>query len=101
MKGEGSLFGKAAIEASITAFLPMPKRLSRKAEWLIAHGFTRPKKVPDTDNIAKAILDGLNTLAYDDDAQVVDLYVHKRFCRQGEEHVEVELYALDETSDAP
>ena len=96
LKGEESLFGKSAIEAELTAFLPAPKRLSRKMEWLIDHGFARPKKKPDADNIAKAILDALNTLAYDDDAQVVDLHVRKRFCRQGEEHVDVTLAAIGE-----
>lgn len=96
LKGEESLFGKSAIEADLTAFLPAPKRLSRKMEWLIDHGFARPKKKPDADNIAKAILDALNTLAYDDDAQVVDLHVRKRFCRQGEEHVDVTLAAIGE-----
>ena len=32
---------------------------------------------PDTDNIAKSILDSLNKIAYLDDKQVVDLEVHK------------------------
>lgn len=96
LKGEESLFGRSAVEAVLTAFLPAPKKLSRKMEWLIDHGFARPKKKPDVDNIAKAVLDALNTLAYDDDAQVVDLCVHKRFCRQGEEHVDVTLTAIDE-----
>jgi len=35
-----------------------------------------PKK-PDCDNIAKSILDALNGIAYDDDAQIVDLSVSK------------------------
>lgn len=33
---------------------------------------------PDVDNIAKAVLDGLNGVAYDDDAQVIDLQVMKQ-----------------------
>ena len=37
-----------------------------------------PKK-PDCDNIAKIILDALNGLAYDDDAQVVQLSVKKQY----------------------
>lgn len=94
--GEESLFGKSAVEVEVTAFLPAPKRLSGRMEWLIDHGFARPKKKPDADNIAKAILDALNTLAYDDDAQVVDLCVHKRFCRQGEERVDVAMTVIDE-----
>lgn len=46
---------------------------------------SRPKRVlgepdtmtPDIDNIAKAVLDGLNGIAYDDDKQVVELHVYK------------------------
>lgn len=34
---------------------------------------------PDVDNIAKAILDALNGLAYKDDNQVSDLYIKKRY----------------------
>lgn len=32
---------------------------------------------PDVDNIAKAVLDALNGIAYDDDSQVVELTVKK------------------------
>ena len=35
-------------------------------EWEI-----RPTKRPDLDNIAKAVLDALNGLAYQDDSQIV------------------------------
>ena len=34
---------------------------------------------PDTDNIAKSILDSLNGIAYKDDKQVVDLRVRKQY----------------------
>lgn len=33
----------------------------------------------DVDNIAKAILDGLNGVAYDDDGQIVDLHISKQY----------------------
>lgn len=38
-----------------------------------------PTKKPDADNIAKTILDALNGVAYDDDKNVVDLVVSKRW----------------------
>lgn len=46
---------------------------------------SRPKRMefeddtykPDVDNVAKAVLDALNGVAYDDDKQVVSLSVHK------------------------
>ena len=44
---------------------------------------------PDLDNIAKAVLDGLNGLAFDDDKQVVSLKVSKRY--DHEARIEVEI----------
>ena len=38
-----------------------------------------PTTKPDTDNIAKSILDSLNGIAYLDDKQVVDLRVRKQY----------------------
>lgn len=38
-----------------------------------------PTIKPDTDNIAKSILDSLNGLAYKDDKQIVKLNVDKRY----------------------
>jgi Holliday junction resolvase RusA-like endonuclease len=40
---------------------------------------------PDADNVAKAVCDALNGLAYEDDAQVVDLRVRTMTAPQGEE----------------
>ena len=46
----------------------------------------------DVDNLCKSILDGLNRIAYKDDDQVVDLYVHKRRVKKRtEERVEIEI----------
>jgi Holliday junction resolvase RusA-like endonuclease len=38
-----------------------------------------PTIKPDTDNIAKSILDSLNGIAYKDDKQAVKLTVEKRY----------------------
>ncbi len=50
-----------------------------------------PKK-PDCDNIAKSILDALNGIAYDDDAQIVDLSVSKVYSANEEG---VDLYLTE------
>lgn len=42
-------------------------------------GLERPTKKPDADNIAKAVLDGLNGVAFVDDSQVTALSVYKRY----------------------
>lgn len=45
--------------------------------------WTRPQ-VPDIDNLAKFILDGMNGLVFADDRQVVKLVVHKLLDNEGE-----------------
>lgn len=91
MCGEGSLFGDEAVEATVTAFLPLAKRCSKVAERLANLGMVRPTKKPDIDNIEKAVFDALNRLAYNDDSQIVRTVSEKVYCRSGEEHVEVTL----------
>lgn len=63
------------VDVQIIARFRMPSSWSRKkrTETLL----TPCRKKPDTDNIAKAVLDALNGLAYVDDAQVVRLHVSK------------------------
>lgn len=42
-------------------------------------GLERPTKKPDLDNVAKAILDGLNGIAFVDDSQIIALTVMKTY----------------------
>lgn len=49
-----------------------------------------PLKKPDSDNIAKIVLDSLNKIAFDDDAQVVELTVVKKWTEE-QERIEFEL----------
>jgi Holliday junction resolvase RusA-like endonuclease len=44
---------------------------------------TRPQ-VPDIDNLAKFVLDGMNGLVYADDRQVVKLYIYKLLDNEGD-----------------
>lgn len=51
------------------------------------------KKRRDLDNVAKAICDGMNGFAYDDDSQVDKLVVHRCFDR-GNSRAEVEVRVI-------
>lgn len=64
--------------------------------------FKRPKgmksfeyctKRPDVDNLAKSVTDGMNGVAYADDAQIVELLVSKNYGMQ--DMIEVEIEYLD------
>lgn len=67
------------IKAEIKAYFGIPKSYSKKKRREIELGILRPTKRPDTDNLAKAILDSLNGLAYKDDSSIVTLQVEKHF----------------------
>ena len=77
-----------AVEMTVTAYFPRPNLHygTGKYSGIIKERF---KKLfctvkPDLSNICKGIEDGLNKLAYKDDAYIVDLHYHKRYANAGE-----------------
>lgn len=66
---------EGAVTANIVVYKAVPKSWS-KAKKAQAHKLP-PLTKPDVDNIAKAVLDGCNGIAYKDDSQVTNLFVTK------------------------
>lgn len=81
---------KGSIRARIIAYYSIPKSYSKKRVQSIRNRDEYPVKKPDADNIAKIILDSLNKIAFDDDSQVIELTVLKRYT-EAAERVEFEL----------
>ena len=81
---------EGSIRARIIAYYKVPKSYTKKRVQAIRNGEEYPQKKPDADNIAKIILDSLNKIAYEDDSQVVELTVIKRYT-EDVERVEFEL----------
>lgn len=79
-----------AIRARIEVYYKIPKSYTKKRIQAIRDGLEMPLKKPDSDNIAKIVLDSLNKIAFDDDAQVVELTVIKRWTEE-QERIEFEL----------
>ena len=77
--GEKPFDRETQLKAIILAYFPIPKSTSKKKREKMQTDLILPTKKPDTDNIAKAILDALNGVAYYDDAQVVELHVVKKY----------------------
>lgn len=71
------------VSATIIAAFGIPKSASKKRKVEMMAGNVLPTKKPDTDNIAKIVLDALNGLAYPDDKQVVELHVIKEYDLEG------------------
>lgn len=84
------------LKAKITAIFEVPKSYSKKKREALlpisgiensGAGYTHK---PDSDNIAKIVLDALNGLAYKDDSQITALLVFKEYGEQAKVIVEVE-----------
>lgn len=66
----------------IFAYFSPPKNVSKvKLNKMLANKI-QPQKKPDSDNIAKVVLDSLNKVAFEDDKQVSDLHVFKRYAQK-------------------
>jgi Holliday junction resolvase RusA-like endonuclease len=70
---------EGAVVLTVTAYIAMPKRLSKVERGLALDGTLKPATRPDADNYAKAALDGCNAILFRDDSQVADLIVRKRY----------------------
>lgn len=78
------------LNAFISAYYKIPKKIRKSVREDMLLGLVRPTKVPDTDNIAKIVLDSLNGDAYKDDSRVVQLAVRKLY--SDEPRVEVLIW---------
>jgi Holliday junction resolvase RusA-like endonuclease len=86
----GKKYEDVPLVIEIQAFFKKPK-LTKKEQALNLPKHKFPTKKPDGDNIAKAILDSLNAVAYHDDSYVTELSVSKYYT-DGEERVNIVIY---------
>jgi Holliday junction resolvase RusA-like endonuclease len=86
----GKKYDDVPLVIEIQAFFKKPK-LTKKEQALDLPKHKFPTKKPDGDNIAKAILDSLNQVAYHDDSFVTELSVSKYYT-DGDERVNVVIY---------
>ena len=77
MAGAAPMQGPMALELRL--FVAIPKATTKRDLARITAGAFLPVKKPDADNVLKAISDALNGIAYDDDAQLVDVIIRKRY----------------------
>ena len=78
-----------ALKVNIIAFFEIPKSTSKKKKEQMLNNEINPTTKPDTDNIAKSILDSLNGIAYKDDKQIVSLKVDKYYAEIPSVSVEI------------
>ena len=84
---------EGAIGANIIAKFPIPQSWSKKKrKEALEKGYVITK--PDCDNLEKFYLDCMNKIAYDDDAQIAEIFTQKIY--DEEPKTEIELYSLEE-----
>ena len=83
--------GPLAME--VFAYFSVPKSAPAKKREAMLTGATLPTKRPDGSNVLKGIEDALNGIAYDDDSQIVDDSIQKRY--GSEPRVEVSITTVE------
>jgi Holliday junction resolvase RusA-like endonuclease len=69
----------APMSAEIWVMAPIPKSFNKTKTRMALEGDIRPVTKPDLDNVAKIILDSLNGICYEDDRQVTDMVIRRRY----------------------
>lgn len=88
-------YGKAMIPADhpvglrIYAFFKIPKSDTKKKKMDKISGKIPAIIKPDSDNICKLVMDGLNKVAYMDDKQVVQIKIEKKYAEVPMTHIDI------------
>ena len=77
MRGRPPLDGPVWLQVVATFAIPSSASKAKKLEMLT--GKVGATKKPDLDNIVKAVLDGLNAVAFVDDVQVIHISARKEY----------------------
>jgi len=57
--------------------VPIPASATKKRLQAISDGTEKPIRKPDASNILKSVEDGMNSVIYKDDSQIVNIHVTK------------------------
>lgn len=69
-----------AIRVRLVFYMPIPKSVSKKKQTLMENGEIKcTTHTGDVDNLAKAVLDSLNGVAYEDDCLITQLHIKKKY----------------------
>lgn len=77
--GGREIEAKTPVSVHITAIYPIPQSANKAVKALMHEAKILPVGKPDIDNVTKIVLDGLNGIAWHDDAQVVSVLAEKEY----------------------
>lgn len=83
VKAEEAMLGKSLFEdavwVGIALYVTPPASWPQKKQRQALDGEIFPTSKPDIDNVLKGILDAMNDIVWNDDKQVCDVHVIKRY----------------------
>lgn len=77
------------IEIVINCYFIAPKSTAKKKKIMMLNNEIKHTKKPDIDNLIKAIFDGLNKIAFNDDSQIISIKATKNYAEQPRVEVEI------------
>lgn len=85
------------LNIDITFYLPIPKGTSNVRKKQMINNILYHVKRPDVDNLSYLVVNAMKDVMYEDDSQIVDLNIHKRYGENPKTVVKIlELqYAVD------
>lgn len=82
--------GRVSVIVDASVAIPSSYRGRKRSDAILGYSFPSG----DVDNFAKAALDGMNGIVWDDDKQVVQMGAAKRWAEDGGQ-LSIEVYFLD------
>lgn len=99
LSGREAMAGASLIDGPVELILDIklsiPKSWSKKKQAAAVAGRVVPTVKPDGDNVLKALKDGMNGIVWNDDVQVVNYMISKRYSLTPGVRVQVEQLPLE------
>lgn len=84
------------LEVNLFFGMPIPASFSKKKHAQCINGQQAHVVKPDVDNLTKAILDALNQVAWNDDAQIIKMNIAKGYVENPYIRINIKKYHLGE-----
>lgn len=81
--------------ANVEIYIKTPSKFRKSEKIRALMGKIKPVTTPDIDNVLKAIFDGLNGVAYEDDKQIFEVTARKHYAEKNYFTVRLTEYGED------
>ena len=92
MKTENKVICPSPVQLNMDIFVPIPKSWSKIKRERALNGVEYPTTKPDSSNILKSIEDAMNGIVFEDDKQIINHCITKRY--SDNPRVEVRVYEV-------